>query len=110
MKFDDCRCKGKAVMCQKPIFSYHCIVTLSFDILTPTSIGHILDSCGVFVLSSIMIGVKGKQLTIFSNQCIVTLTFDLLTPRLTGPILDSSVPVNFHEDWCKVEAVMHIMS
>ena len=51
----------------KTIFSNHCIVTLTFDILTPTSIGHILDSLGVFVLSPIMIGVKGKQLCDINN-------------------------------------------
>ena len=46
---------------------------------------------------------------ILLNQCIVTLTFNLLTPNLTGIILDSgSVPVKFHEDRCKGEAVMHI--
>ena len=51
----------------KTIFSYHCNVTFTFDILTPTSIGHILNSWGVFVLSSIMIGVKGNELCDISH-------------------------------------------
>ena len=39
-----------------------CIVTLTFDLLTSKSIGHILDSWGVCMWSFMMIGVKGKQL------------------------------------------------
>ena len=37
-------------------------MTLTFDLLTSKSIGHILDSWGVCVWSFMMIGVKGKQL------------------------------------------------
>ena len=44
------------------IFSNLCIVTLTFDLLTSKSIGHILDSWGVCMWSFMMIGVKGKQL------------------------------------------------
>ena len=43
-------------------FSNPCIVTLTFDLLTPKSIGSILDSWGDCMLSFIEIGVKGKQL------------------------------------------------
>ena len=38
------------------------IVTLTFDLLTSKSIGHILASWGVYMWSFMMIGVKGKQL------------------------------------------------
>ena len=62
MKFHDDGCKGKAVMRRKTIFSNLCIVTLTFDLLTSKSIGHILASWGVCMLSFMMIGVKGKQL------------------------------------------------
>ena len=58
VKFHDDRCKGKAVMRWKPL----CIVTLTFDLLTSKSIGHILASWGVCMWSFMMIGVKGKQL------------------------------------------------
>ena len=56
------------------------IVTLTFDLLTPKSIGHILDSLGVCVWSFIIIGVRGggtimHQKNIFWNLCIMTLTF-----------------------------------
>ena len=44
------------------IYSSLCIVTLTFDLLTSKSIGHILDSWGVCMWSFMMIGVKGKQL------------------------------------------------
>ena len=37
-------------------------MTLTFDLLTSKSIGHILDSWGVSMWSFMMIGVKGKQL------------------------------------------------
>ena len=46
MKFHVDRCKGKAVMRRKPFSSNLCIVTLTFDLLTSKSIGHILDSMG----------------------------------------------------------------
>ena len=61
VKFHDDRCKGKAVMCRKP-FSVIYAVTLTFDLLTSKSIGHILASWGVCMWSFMMIGVKGKQL------------------------------------------------
>ena len=41
-------------------FSNLCIVTLTLDLFTSKSIGHILDSCGVCVWSFMMIGVKRK--------------------------------------------------
>ena len=52
--------KGKQLCATKN--SNHCIVTLTFDLLTLTPIGHTLHSSGVFVWSFMMIGVKGKQL------------------------------------------------
>ena len=44
------------------LFSNPCIVTLTFDLLTPKSIGSIIDSWGDCILSFMKIGVKGKQL------------------------------------------------
>ena len=35
VKFDDCRCKGKAVMRQEPIFSHQCIVILTYLAFLP---------------------------------------------------------------------------
>ena len=69
-----------------------CIATLTFDLLTPKSIGSILDSWGDCMWSFIKIGVKGSSYapeSFFSNPCIVTLTFDLLTPKPIGSILES---------------------
>ena len=93
VKFHDDRCKGKAVMRQETIFSNLCIVTLTFDLLTSKSIGHILDSWGVCMLKFHDDRCKGKAVMcrkhIFSNLCILTLTFDLLTSKSIGHILDS---------------------
>ena len=44
MKFHEDRCKGEAVMHIKPSYLTPCIVTLTFDLLTPRSTGPILDS------------------------------------------------------------------
>ena len=65
VKFYDDRCKGKAIMDKKNIFSNQCIVTFTFD---PKSIGNILNSMGVDLWSFTMIGVKGKQLIIMHKQ------------------------------------------
>ena len=63
VKFHDDRCKGKACSyAPETIFSNLCIVTLTFDLWTSKSIGHILASWGVCMWSFMMIGVKGKQL------------------------------------------------
>ena len=48
MMFYECMCKRKVIM-RKNILSNRCIVTLTFDLLTPKSIGHILNSLGAFV-------------------------------------------------------------
>ena len=61
-KFHDDRCKGESSYAPETSFSNLCIVTLTFDLLTSKSIGHILDSWGVCMWSFMMIGVKGKQL------------------------------------------------
>ena len=71
------------------IFSNKCIVTLTFDLLIPKSIGHILNSWRVGVRGFMMIGVKEKRLCNISNNCILTLSFDLLTPKSIGHILNS---------------------
>ena len=63
VKFHDDRCKEKAVMRRKPFsVMYALIVTLTLDLLTSKSIGHILDSWGVCMWSFMMIDAKGKQL------------------------------------------------
>ena len=54
--------KRESIYAPETIFSNLCIVTLTFDLLTSKSIGHILDSWGVCMWSFMMIGVKGKQL------------------------------------------------
>ena len=61
VKFHDCMCKGKAIMCQLP-FSVINAVTLTFDLLTSKLTGHIFNTWGVCVWSFMMIGVKEKQL------------------------------------------------
>ena len=76
VKFDECRCKGKAVMHQKP---FSIINALWPWPLTPKSIGHILDSWAVFAWSFMMIGVKAvtrhKQFSIINALWPWPLTF-----------------------------------
>ena len=60
MKFHDDRCKGKAVYAPETIFSNLCIVTLTFDLLTSKSIGHILASWGVCMVKFHDDRCKGK--------------------------------------------------
>ena len=86
-------------------------MTLTFDLLTPTPIGHTLHSSGVFVWSFMMIGVKGKQLCDINNfqksmNCDLDLwPFDLKIYR-AHPCLMGSLHVKFHDDRCKGKAVM----
>ena len=61
VKFNDHRCKGKDVMCQLQFFSNNCIVTLTSDLLTPISLGHILNSWGVCVWSLKMSTMRPGQ-------------------------------------------------
>ena len=60
VKFHDDRYKGEAVMLHEFILPNLCIVTLTFDLLTPRSTGPILDSRGVCLWSFMRIGVKGE--------------------------------------------------
>ena len=93
------------------IFRNQWIVTLTFDLLTPKSTGPILDSWGVCLWSFMRIDVKGKQICAWNNftqpmHCDLDLwPFDPKVDR-AYPWLMGSVPVKFHEDRCKEEAVM----
>ena len=86
-------------------------VTFTFDLLTPISIGHILDSWGVFVMSFIMIGVKGKQLCDINHfqlplHCDLDLSlFDPETHRVHSHLMES-LCMKFHDDRCKGKAIM----
>ena len=113
VKFHDDRCKGKAVMRREPFFSNLCIVTLTFDLLTSKSIGHILASWEVCMWSFMIIGVKGKQLCAGNHfqeftgmHCDLDLwPFDLKIYR-AHPWLIGSLHVKFNDDRCKGKAVM----
>ena len=108
VKFYENRCKGEAVMRMKPF-------NLTFELwpwpLTPKSTGPILDSWGMCLWSFMRMGVKGKQLCTWNNftlpmHCDLDLwPFDPKVDR-AHPLLMGSVPVKFHEDGCKGEAVM----
>ena len=86
-------------------------MTLTFDLLTSKSIGHILASWGVCMWSFMMIGVKGKQLCAGNHfqsfmHCDLDLwTFDLKMYR-AHPCLMGSLHLKFHDDRCKGKAVM----
>ena len=61
-KFHDDRCKGKAVMRRKPFSVIYALWPWPLTFWPSKSIGHILDSWGVCMLSFMIIGEKGKQL------------------------------------------------
>ena len=79
--------------------------------LTPKSIGHILDSRGVFVWSFMMIGEKGKQLCNINHfqlsmNCDLDLwPFDTKIHR-AHPRLVGSLCMTFHDNKCKGKAIM----
>ena len=84
MKFHEDRCKGyQAVMRMKPFHLTHALWPwpLTFDLLTLKSTGPILDSWGVWLLSFLRIGVKGKQLCTWNH---FYLTMHLQTDRQTA--------------------------
>ena len=67
-------------------------MTLTFDLLTPKSIGHTLDPCRVFVWSFKMIPIKGKQLCNINHfQLSMHCDLDLwpFDPEILGHILYS---------------------
>ena len=113
VKFHEDRCKGEAVMHIKPFYLTPCIVTLTFDLLTLKSTRPILDSWGVCLWSFMRIGVKGKHLCTWNHftwymHCDLDLwLFDPNVNR-AHPWLMGSVPMKFHENRCKGEAVMHM--
>ena len=65
-------------------------MTLTFDLLTPKSIGHILDSWGASVWSFMIIGGLHSQLWSGNHfQTSIIYDLDLWTPKSIGHILDS---------------------
>ena len=111
VKFHANKCKKESSYAPETIFSYLCIVTLTFDLLTSKSIGHIFASWGVCMWSFMMIGVKGKQLCarnhfqLFMHCDIDLWPFDLKIYR-AHPCLMGSLHVKFHDDRCKRKAVI----
>ena len=89
MKFHDDRCKGKAVMRRKP-FSVIYALTLTFDLLTSKSIGHILDSLGSLHVKFHDDGCKGKAVMRRKPKCGRT---DGRTDRRTDGQTDMVIPV-----------------
>ena len=113
VKFHEDRCKGETVMHIKPFYLTPCIVTLTFDLLTPRSTEPILDSWEVCLWSFMRIGVKGSSYahkTILPNPMYCDLDLWPFDPKVyrTHPWLMGSVPVKFHEDRGKGEAVMRM--
>ena len=87
MKFNDDRCKGKAIMWHKRFSVINALWPWSW---TPKSIGHILDSWGVFVWSLMMIDEKEKQLCNINHfQLSMHCDLDLWTPKSIEHILTS---------------------
>ena len=88
-------------------------MTLTFDLLTPKSIGSILHSWGKCMWSFMKLGVKGKQLCA-GNYFPESLHCDLdlwpLGPKFhrAHTWLIGRLHVKFHEDRCKGEAVMRL--
>ena len=86
-------------------------MTLTFDLLTPKSIGSILDSWGDCMWSFIKIGVKGKQLcarNLFQlslHRDLDLWPFDPKVHRVHTRLM-GRLHVKFHEDRCNGEAVM----
>ena len=110
VKFHEDRCKGEAVMRQKP---FSVILALWPWPLTPTSIGSILDSWGDCMWSFMKIGVKGKQLYA-RNHFQKSLHCDLdlwpFYPKFNRAHswLMGRLHVKFYEDRCKMKAVMRL--
>ena len=91
------------------IFSNLCIVTLTFDLLSSKSIGHILASWGV-CMWSFMDRYKGKTVMRRKPFSVIYALwpwpFDLKIYR-AHPCLMGSLHVKFHDDRNKGKAVMH---
>jgi hypothetical protein len=69
------------------IFSFMVIVTLTFDPVTPKSIGVFYPIWTIILWSLKTVGKRNLSYapeTIFSIKLIVTLTFDLVTPKSIG--------------------------
>ena len=110
MKFHDDRCKRKAIMRHKP---FSVISALWPSPLTPKSIGHILNSWGVFNWSFMMIGVKKvitqhKPFSAISHYDIdLWQQFKLSKITRAYPGLTGNLCVKFDECRCKGKAIMH---
>ena len=72
------------------VFNHQCFMTLTFDLLTLKSIGHILDSWGACVWSFMIIGWLQSQVWSRNHlQFTMPNDLDLLTPKSIGHTLDS---------------------
>ena len=100
---------------QETIFSYPCIVTLTFDLLTLKSIGSILDSWGDCMWfhedrckGEVVIRLKPFYLTTQTLHCDLDLwPFDPKVHRAHTWLM-GRLHVKFHEDRCKGEAFMRL--
>ena len=86
-------------------------MTLTFDLLTPKSIGHILDSWWVSVWSFMIIGWLQSQLS-SGNHFQITMRHDLdlwpFDPKINRahPWLMVSKCMKFHDHWLITESVI----
>ena len=110
MKFHDHRWITGSVMVQKP-FTINNAMTLTFDLLTPISIGHILDSWGASAWSFMIIG--GLQSQLWSGNCFQSsMPHDLdlwpFDPKINRahPWLKGSMCMKFHDHRWITESVM----
>ena len=93
------------------IFKLPCAMTLTFDLLTPKSIGHILDSWWVSVWSFMIIGGLQSQLS-SGNRFQITMRHDLdlwpFDPKINRahPWLMGSKCMNFHDHRWITESVI----
>ena len=92
-------------------FQIPCAMTLTVDLLTPKSIGHILDSWWVSVWSFIIIGWLQSQLS-SGNHFQITMRHDLdlwpfdLKINRAHPWLMVSKCMKFHDHWLITESVI----
>jgi len=85
MKFEGFGPKGTQVIERK--FTLHVTVTLTFDLLTPKSIGVFYSIRAITLWSLNALAQRVLELlsgNVFSLWVTVTLTFDLLTPKSIG--------------------------
>ena len=105
-QFDDWRMLKRKYLCAKTIFSNQCIVTFTFDLLTPKSLGHICNSRAVFLWSCMMLDIKRSSYAQKAFSRINALWPWPLNPKIkrAHPQLMGSLCMKFHDDNCKWEA------